>query len=62
MTPERISLSFDTDDACCWLLHYDPPVDEPAEHLADAGVVCQGWTARADGATLEYVVDLTGQC
>ncbi|MFI5837740.1 ParB/RepB/Spo0J family partition protein [Micromonospora sp. NPDC051300] len=166
--PERVSLSYDGDDACCWLLHYDLRIDEPAaygEHLtdpddvdaakawavevladrhrievtgwtdgqvlpgrpaylaahagdpataadgsgsvgewrllfalvdgawlvladdkphadhdgltaasvdqacqwasgvlADAGVTCYGWTARADGATLEYVADLTGQC
>jgi ParB/RepB/Spo0J family partition protein len=30
--------------------------------LTDAGVTCHGWTARADGATLEYVADLTGEC
>lgn len=164
-TPERVSLVFDGEDACCWVLYYDLQVDEPAayaEHLtdpddvdaaqawaaelladrhrievtgwtdgqllpgrpariavhagdtaaaagavgewrllhdpvddawllladdkphadhdglgaaevdqacqwassvlADAGVVCHGWTARADGAALEYVADLTGEC
>lgn len=30
--------------------------------LADAGVVCHGWTARVDGAMFEYVADLTGEC
>ncbi|MFF0256904.1 hypothetical protein ACFYPW_30950 [Micromonospora zamorensis] len=166
--PQRISLSFDDADACCWLLHYDSQVDEPAayaEHLSDpdgvdaaqawaaelladrhgievtgwtagqpvpgrpariavhtgdptaaaagsgpvgewrllhdsvddawllladdkphadhdalgaadvdqactwatgvltdAGVTCHGWTGRADGATLEYVANLTGEC
>ncbi|SBT69284.1 ParB/RepB/Spo0J family partition protein [Micromonospora sediminicola] len=166
--PQRISLSFDSDDACCWLLHYDLQVDQAAAYaepltdpdavdaaqawaaevladrhgievtgwtdgqllpgrpaylavhagdptaaaggpgpvgewrllfdpvddawllladdkphadhdaltaagveqacrwasavLADADVVCHGWTARAAGATLEYVADLTGEC
>ena len=164
--PERVSLVYDAEDACCWILHYDLHVDQPAayaEHLtdpddvdaaqawavelladrhqievtgwtdgqllpgqpahiavhagdtalvaggagewrllrdtvgdvwllladdkphadhdglgvdevdqacqwatgvlADAGVVCHGWTARADSnAVLEYVADLTGEC
>ncbi|MEU8258536.1 hypothetical protein AB0C06_30195 [Micromonospora inaquosa] len=31
--------------------------------LAEAGVVCHGWTTRASGnAALEYVADLTGEC
>ncbi|MDG4762236.1 hypothetical protein [Micromonospora sp. WMMD710] len=30
--------------------------------LSDAGVTCYGWSGRADGATLEYVADLTGEC
>ncbi|RBJ11082.1 hypothetical protein DRA43_01610 [Micromonospora provocatoris] len=50
-TPERISLSFDAEDACCWTLHYDLQVDEPAacaEHLSDHGDVdaAQAWAAE----------------
>ncbi|WP_204035793.1 ParB/RepB/Spo0J family partition protein [Micromonospora qiuiae] len=50
-TPERVSLVFDADDACCWVLHYDLQVDEPAayaEHLTDAGDVeaAQAWAAE----------------
>ncbi|MFG1955029.1 hypothetical protein [Micromonospora sp. NPDC048830] len=41
------------DEACQWATTV----------LADAGVVCHGWTTRADGnAALEYVADLTGEC
>jgi ParB/RepB/Spo0J family partition protein len=43
----------EVDQACQWATGV----------LTDAGVVCHGWTARADGsAALEYVADLTGQC
>ncbi|MFI7510674.1 ParB/RepB/Spo0J family partition protein [Micromonospora aurantiaca] len=50
-TPERVSLSFDGDDACCWLLHYDLRVDEPAayaEHLTDPDGVdaAQAWATE----------------
>ncbi|WP_033777498.1 hypothetical protein, partial [Salinispora cortesiana] len=42
----------DVEQACRWA----------SAVLADAGVTCHGWVARADGATLEYVADLTGEC
>ncbi|WP_082171229.1 ParB/RepB/Spo0J family partition protein [Micromonospora sp. RV43] len=43
----------DVDQACQWATGV----------MADADVVCHGWTARAGGnATLEYVADLTGEC
>ena len=43
----------EVDQACRWA----------SMVLADAGVTCHGWTARADGnAALEYVADLTGEC
>ncbi|MFF3857089.1 ParB/RepB/Spo0J family partition protein [Micromonospora sp. NPDC002575] len=50
-TPERVSLSFDAEDACCWLLHYDLRVDEPAayaEHLTDPDDVdaAQAWATE----------------
>jgi ParB/RepB/Spo0J family partition protein len=49
--PDRVSLSFDDDDAGCWLLHYDLQVDEPAayaEHLTDPDDVdvAQAWAAE----------------
>lgn len=49
--PERVSLVFDHEDACCWVLHYDLQVDEPAayaEHLTDAGDVdaAQAWATQ----------------
>ncbi|MEV0005903.1 ParB/RepB/Spo0J family partition protein [Micromonospora sp. NPDC050980] len=49
--PERVSLSYDADDACCWVLHYDLGVDEPAaysEHLTDPVDVnaAQAWAAE----------------
>ncbi|MFI7074939.1 hypothetical protein [Micromonospora sediminicola] len=50
-TPEPISLSFDSPDACCRLLHYDLQVDKPAayaEHLTDPDAVdaAQAWAAE----------------
>ncbi|MEV0217816.1 hypothetical protein AB0H52_31855, partial [Micromonospora sp. NPDC050695] len=59
--PQRISLSFDDVDACCWLLHYDGQ-DEPAayaEHLGDPdGVgVAQAWAA--EGLADRYGIEVT---
>ena len=62
-TPQRISLSFDPEDACCWLLHYDLQVDEPAgyaEHLTDPDDVdaAQAWAAEL--LTDRHGIEVTG--
>ncbi|MFY1621611.1 ParB/RepB/Spo0J family partition protein [Micromonospora sp. WMMD735] len=49
-SPGRVSLVFDADDACCWVLRYDQ-ADEPAayaEHLTDPDAVdaAQAWAAE----------------
>ncbi|TWH68079.1 hypothetical protein JD77_03066 [Micromonospora olivasterospora] len=49
--PARVSLAYEAEDACCWLLFYDLEVDEPdacAEHLADPDDVdgAQAWAAE----------------
>ncbi|QKW17605.1 ParB N-terminal domain-containing protein (plasmid) [Verrucosispora sp. NA02020] len=49
--PVRGSLVYDAGDACCWVLHYDLQVDEPAayaEHLTDSADVdaAQAWAVE----------------
>ncbi|MEV0944934.1 ParB/RepB/Spo0J family partition protein [Micromonospora wenchangensis] len=66
-SPERVSLVFDADDACCWVLHYDQ-ADEPAayaEHLTDPDAVdaAQAWAAEllADRHQIEVICWTDGQ-
>ncbi|MEV4773119.1 ParB/RepB/Spo0J family partition protein [Micromonospora humida] len=61
-SPKRVSLVFDADDACCWVLHYDQ-ADEPAaygEHLTDPDAIdaAQAWAAEL--LTDRHGIEVTG--
>ncbi|GAB3866297.1 hypothetical protein GCM10029963_78490 [Micromonospora andamanensis] len=66
--PERVSLVYDAEDACCWLLHYDLQIDKPAayaEHLTgpDDLDAAQAWAAEllADRHRIEVTGWTDGQ-
>ncbi|MER6757576.1 ParB/RepB/Spo0J family partition protein [Micromonospora echinofusca] len=61
--PARVSLAYDAEDACCWLLFYDLEVDKPAacaEHLTDPDDVdgAQAWAAEV--LAERYRIEVTG--